>query len=111
MLLLRQPPWYILIDIMAAMPRKPLSQETPPARAKLFQNGRSQAVRLPKAFRFEGEEVTVRREGDAVILEPVRKRGWPKEYWARVTRLRRDLELGDVPPLGGKLLDLPGHGR
>ena len=40
-------------------------------RAKLFMHGGSQAVRLPKAFRFEGAEVTVRRVGEAVILEPV----------------------------------------
>ena len=39
--------------------------------AKLFWTGRSQAVRLPKEFRFEGEEVRIRRQGDAVILEPV----------------------------------------
>jgi antitoxin VapB len=39
--------------------------------AKLFWSGRSQAVRLPKAFRFEGEEVRIRRLGAAVILEPV----------------------------------------
>jgi antitoxin VapB len=39
--------------------------------AKLFWSGRSQAVRLPKAFRFEGEEVRIRRQGSAVILEPV----------------------------------------
>jgi antitoxin VapB len=38
--------------------------------AKLFKNGRSQAVRLPKEFRFEGEEVYVRREGNSVILSP-----------------------------------------
>ena len=38
--------------------------------AKLFKNGRSQAVRLPKEFRFEGEEVYVRREGRAVVLTP-----------------------------------------
>jgi antitoxin VapB len=38
--------------------------------AKLFWSGRSQAVRLPKEFRFEGDEVRIRREGDAVILEP-----------------------------------------
>ncbi len=39
--------------------------------AKLFQNGRSQAVRLPKAFRFEGvSEVLIEREGDRVILSP-----------------------------------------
>ncbi|WP_216851240.1 antitoxin, partial [Acidisphaera sp. L21] len=41
------------------------------ATAKVFWSGRSQAVRLPKEFRFEGTEVRVRREGKAVILEPV----------------------------------------
>jgi antitoxin VapB len=38
--------------------------------AKLFQNGKSQAVRLPKEFRFEGEEVYIRRQGKDVILSP-----------------------------------------
>ena len=36
--------------------------------AKIFQNGRSQAVRLPKEFRFEGTEVYIRKEGSNVIL-------------------------------------------
>jgi len=39
--------------------------------AKLFWSGRSQAVRLPKEFRFSGETVRIRRHGSAVILEPV----------------------------------------
>ena len=39
-----------------------------PARAKLFIHGRSQAVRLPKEFRFEGTEVYVRRVGTDVVL-------------------------------------------
>jgi antitoxin VapB len=39
--------------------------------AKLFKSGRSQAVRLPKEFRFEGTEVRIRRQGSAVILEPI----------------------------------------
>jgi antitoxin VapB len=39
--------------------------------AKLFTHGRSQAVRLPKEFRFEGKEVRVSRVGDKVILEPM----------------------------------------
>jgi antitoxin VapB len=43
--------------------------------AKLFWSGRSQAVRLPKDFRFEGEEVRIRRQGEAVILEPI-ARDW-----------------------------------
>lgn len=38
--------------------------------ARLFRNGRSQAVRLPKEFRFEGDRVYVKRVGSAVILLP-----------------------------------------
>ena len=40
-------------------------------RAKLFVNGRSQAVRLPKEFRFEGKEVRVRRALGGVLLEQI----------------------------------------
>ena len=43
--------------------------------AKLFKNGQSQAVRLPKEFRFEGTEVHIRRLGNAVILLPM-GHGW-----------------------------------
>ena len=39
-------------------------------RAKLFRNGGSQAVRLPKEFQFMGTEVRVRRSGNGVLLEP-----------------------------------------
>ncbi len=39
--------------------------------AKLFKHGRSQAVRLPKAFRLPGVEVRVRRIGHGVLLEPL----------------------------------------
>ena len=39
--------------------------------AKLFRNGNSQAVRLPQEFRFQGNEVRIRRVGNAVVLEPV----------------------------------------
>ena len=38
--------------------------------AKIFENGRSQAVRLPKKFRFNVEEVVVQQLGDAVLLVP-----------------------------------------
>jgi antitoxin VapB len=38
--------------------------------AKIFMNGRSQAVRLPKDFRFSGDDVIIQRHGDAVILLP-----------------------------------------
>lgn len=39
--------------------------------AKIFWSGRSQAVRLPKEFRLDGEEVRIRRHGKAIILEPI----------------------------------------
>ena len=38
--------------------------------AKLFQNGRSQAVRLPKEFRFKGNEVFIKKQGNVVVLIP-----------------------------------------
>jgi antitoxin VapB len=42
-------------------------------KAKVFMNGRSQAVRLPKEFRVEGDEVAVTRLGDAIVLQPIKK--------------------------------------
>ena len=46
--------------------------------ARLFTNGRSQAVRIPKAFQFEGvSEVVIRKEGDALIMVPARKTWTP----------------------------------
>lgn len=44
-------------------------------KAKLFKNGSSQAVRLPKEFRFTGSEVYIRKIGDMVVLIP-RKSVW-----------------------------------
>jgi antitoxin VapB len=41
------------------------------ATAKVFWSGRSQAVRLPKEFRVEGEEVRIHRQGNKIILEPI----------------------------------------
>jgi antitoxin VapB len=41
--------------------------------AKIFQNGRSQAIRLPKEFQFRGEEVFIQKHGNAVLLIPHEK--------------------------------------
>jgi len=59
-------------------------------RAKLFVNGRSQAVRLPKEFRFEGKEVRVRRMGTGVLLEPVSSATQEsvEEWFAQMDALR-----------------------
>ena len=63
-----------------------------PTNAKLFWNGRSQAVRLPKEFRFEGDRVRVTRMGAGVLLEPVveAKKETPEEWFARIDALKGD---------------------
>jgi antitoxin VapB len=53
--------------------------------AKLFQNGRSQAVRLPREFRFEGDRVRIRRVAEGVLLEPVIQD--PAELFRRLDEL------------------------
>ncbi len=58
------------------------------ATAKLFTHGRSQAVRLPKEFRFKGTEVRVTKVGDKVILEPMESGSMP---WTLID------ETGDSP--------------
>jgi virulence-associated protein VagC len=69
------------------------------ATAKLFRNGRSQAVRLPKEFRFEGEEVSIRREGKRVILEDLGSKNGTRLNGERV-RGTRELRDGDAVRLG-----------
>ena len=49
--------------------------------AKVFTTGRSQAVRLPKAFRFDTDEVTIERLGNAIILRP---KLTDDEWWAQL---------------------------
>ena len=56
--------------------------------AKLFRNGRSQAVRLPKEFRFEGDRVRVRRVPEGVLLEPMIADS--KEWFAAMDRIGGD---------------------
>ncbi len=62
------------------------------ADAKLFWNGRSQAVRLPKEFRFAGDRVRVTRMGAGVLLEPVSNavKETPEEWFARIDAIKGD---------------------
>jgi antitoxin VapB len=72
------------------------------SRAKLFQNGGSQAVRLPRSCRFpeDQDEVVVRREGRKVILEPVDE--WPEAFerclgaWAEPIERPKSPRLRDL---------------
>ena len=61
--------------------------------AKLFRNGRSQAVRLPREFRFEGSQVRVRRVAEGVLLEPLIAD--PAQWFAELDCLRQGHFLGN----------------
>jgi antitoxin VapB len=66
-------------------------------RAKLFKSGGSQAVRLPKEYRFDDqEEVVIHREGRRVILEPVKKT-WSKDFLDLLSSAP-DFPYPDEPP-------------
>jgi antitoxin VapB len=71
-------------------------------RAKIFQNGGSQAVRLPKSCRFdEGqEEVIARRVGKKVILEPVD--AWSDEFLGCLGAWKGDIPRPAQKPIGSK---------
>ena len=70
--------------------------------AKIFMNGRSQAVRLPAAFRFKGREVQIERRGDAVILrEKAESMGAAlRDFFASTQPLPSDFlkDRTDAPP-------------
>lgn len=65
--------------------------------ARLFRNGRNQALRIPREFELPGDEVFIRKEGNQLIIEPVKKRNlsallaswepWDEEF----------SEIGDLP--------------
>ena len=62
--------------------------------AKLFINGRSQALRLPKAYRFEGNEVYIKRTAQGILLIPKDKTVWG--VW------ERNLKKYDKPFMAGR---------
>ncbi len=76
-----------------------------PQTAKLFNTGRSQAVRLPKAFRFEGKEVFIRKEGDCVILSK-KPESWD-DFFNSPIQVSADFmqERVDLPPQERELFE------
>ena len=61
----------------------------PERHVRLFRNGRNQALRIPREFELEGEEALIRKEGDRLIVEPIRK--------GRLLALLASLEPLDEP--------------
>lgn len=68
--------------------------------AKLFKHGGSQALRLPKEFRFKGDRVTLTKQGDKVVIEPEE---FDVEAWLKELRALNDgsfmPEGRDQPPM------------
>ncbi|VAW64245.1 hypothetical protein MNBD_GAMMA09-1362 [hydrothermal vent metagenome] len=78
-------------------------QKSEPRIAKLFQNGGSQAVRLPKEYRFDADSVEIIREGEKLIISPVKAhRSW-KEYFSTPSLVEGNDDfmdaIKDLPPL------------
>src|SRR5262245_21207803 len=79
--------------------RKRVAPEAPSeGRGKVFWTGRSQAIRIPQAFRVSTAEVKVRRAGSSLVLEPIELEtdalGWPRAFW-ELAGAAPDFEVGD----------------
>ena len=59
--------------------------------AKLFKNGHSQAVRLPKEFRMAGTEVYIKKQGEAIVLLP-KEKSW-KPLFDSLNHFEKDLKI------------------
>jgi antitoxin VapB len=69
-----------------------------PRRVRLFRNNRNQAIRIPVEFELPGSEAMISRDGDRLIIEPVRKRGLTAllDSWAPLDE--EFPEIDDAPP-------------
>ena len=67
-------------------------------RVELFKIGRNQAVRIPRGFELPGEEAVMRKEGERLIIEPVRRRGLAAllDSWEPLDEEFPEIE--DAPP-------------
>jgi antitoxin VapB len=52
--------------------------------AEVIETDSGQAVRLPEEFRFQTDRVSIRREGDAVVLEPPKPATWPEGFFSAI---------------------------
>jgi len=64
------------------------------------------AEHAPAHFRFQGDEVEIRREGRRVILEPLKRRAWPKGYWQSWGKVPDDFEAPEPLPSSPTDVDL-----
>ena len=73
-------------------------QSQPARRARLFRNGRNQALRIPREFELTAEEVVIYREDDRLVVEPVRRAPTLAEVLSRLTPLDENFPTIADPP-------------
>jgi antitoxin VapB len=77
-----------------------MSSQITERRARLFRNGRNQAVRIPREFELPGNEVIIRKDGDHLIMEPVKKPSGLAELlasWESLEEEFPDVDEGLLP--------------
>ena len=67
------------------------------ATAKVFRNGRNQAIRIPVDFSFDTDTVTIERHGDALIVRPLHEDGWTRFFGDSSLALPVDFDTGEDP--------------
>lgn len=72
---------------------------TPHRHARLFRNGRNQALRIPRDFELPGEEVVIHKDGDRLIVEPVQRPGTLAELLASWEPLEEEFPEIEDPPV------------
>jgi antitoxin VapB len=76
-----------------------MSNPTLERHARLFRNGRNQAVRIPREFELPGSEVIIRKEGHRLIVEPVKKPNGLAELLASWEPLEEEFPEIEDPPV------------
>lgn len=72
--------------------------ELQPITAKVFRNGRNQAVRIPVDLSFDTDTVTIESRGDALVIRPFYGEGWDRFFGDPSLVLPRDFHTGEDPP-------------
>lgn len=67
-------------------------------KAKVFRNGRNQAVRIPVELSLDTDMVTIEKQGDALLLRPSYEGGWDRFFADETLVLPEDFETGEDPP-------------
>ena len=69
-----------------------------PVKAKIFRNGRNQAIRIPVELSFDTDTVTLEKRGELLIVRPVHKPGWEAFFGDESLVLPEDFDTGNDPP-------------